>query len=171
MAPQTPAPLQAAPPLAIETVETLLTRVELPKEGKMAQLTTEEVHRLASMVYADGSAVLTLTRRSIIYEVIGGCALLGVAVFVEMLEALITEAKVQPSDLVFEVATFDKEKNQYLADMERSRKAISVMKGVLPCIKCNSMNTATVQIQQRSADEPMSVITTCFACGKRSKKS
>lgn len=41
--------------------------------------------------------------------------------------------------------------------------------GMYPCHKCKSMNTKHVQVQTRSADEPMTLYITCMECGKVTK--
>lgn len=89
--------------------------------------------------------------------------------YIKSLETILTEQKIEQSDLVFETPNFAKQKNQYLADMERSRRAISVMVGQDECPRCHSMSTTSVREQKRSADEPMTYIILCFACGKKSK--
>lgn len=45
------------------------------------------------------------------------------------------------------------------------------LQGMYPCVKCKSMKTKHVQVQTRSADEPMTLYVTCMECGKVSKRS
>lgn len=186
-----PSPALGAMPMPVmETVETVLASVEIPREGKIEKFNATEVKRLASLTYPNGTPVLSLTKRSAIYEVVGAMLLQGVELIINAIEFALNEAKtayedrrviaaqigqpfderIQSLDLVFDMPTFTAQKNQYLADTDRQRRAISVMVGVIACSRCRSKNTATVQIQTRSADEAIMTMTSCFACGKVDKQ-
>lgn len=43
--------------------------------------------------------------------------------------------------------------------------------GLYKCNKCKSMKTKHVQVQTRSADEPMTLYVTCLECGNVSKRN
>jgi DNA-directed RNA polymerase subunit M/transcription elongation factor TFIIS len=57
-------------------------------------------------------------------------------------------------------------KERFLLDLDKYRRKASSAKGLHTCRACGSKETISVQKQLRSADEPMTTIITCVACGK-----
>lgn len=162
------APGFISPP--IETVGSLLVRTPIYRDGKEGALTQQEIHRLTSLTYPEGAPVLRLDQRHLIFEI--------VSLYVESLNKKAGDGEIFMSqleetfkiarDAVFDSPSFRAEKNKYLADVDRARNPIKILQGI-PCPKCHSTNTTTTRVQMRSADEPMTIITQCHACGTRSK--
>lgn len=152
----------------IPTVETVLRSIQIPKDQKMSKLSDTEVRDLASIAYSDGKPVLSLSSPNVMYQLMGVHVLLGHEVFMSIISDLLTNS-IAGEDLVFESPTFKAQKNKYLADIDRHKKAITVVQGQDPCPKCHSMSTSTVKVQTRSADEPIDTLVYCYACKKKSK--
>lgn len=156
------------------TLATTLCTISIPNlvEGipnGTRTFTPTEVSRMMSVKWPDGTQFLSSDYPSITYEVIGGCVLIGFDNFMTFVEQIMEDPKTTRSDVVFGSSIFKEARNVYLADLDRSKRNVSVLVGVNACIKCKSMNTASVEVQLRSADEPMNIISNCFACGKRWK--
>lgn len=67
----------------------------------------------------------------------------------------------------FELPIFEKERNNYLLDIERLRSEKDNVEGSVECKKCKSTKTKTYRIQMRSSDEPETLKHWCLACGAR----
>ncbi len=65
---------------------------------------------------------------------------------------------------VFERVAFKQLRKQLTVDVD------SAPEGMLQCRKCKSKKTTFIEMQTRSADEPMTVFATCLACGNRWKQ-
>ena len=65
---------------------------------------------------------------------------------------------------IFERVAFKQLRRQLTVDAE------SAPDGLLQCRKCKSKKTQFVQMQTRSADEPMTVFASCLSCGNRWKQ-
>lgn len=65
---------------------------------------------------------------------------------------------------VFEQVAFKQLRKQLTTDID------TVPEGMLTCRKCKSKKTTFMEIQTRSADEPMTVFATCLACQHRWKQ-
>lgn len=65
---------------------------------------------------------------------------------------------------VFEAVAFKQLRKQLTYDLDK------VPDGMLVCRKCKSKKTTFVQMQTRSADEPMTVFATCLSCQNKWKQ-
>lgn len=81
--------------------------------------------------------------------------------------AMLESTKDDPSYLgpVFALPVFADSVEIEFRDIERRRAGPNLKAGIYKCRKCKSDKTMTLQKQARSADEGMTEITTCFACG------
>jgi DNA-directed RNA polymerase subunit M/transcription elongation factor TFIIS len=172
-APPTPKQLRAEIKVipSAETVASILGKVEIEREGKTYRLSSTQIEQLTSLSYPDGTLVLTLGNRSLIYELTAASVQFGFDKMIPFYTALAEGPNRSETAFVLDSPVFEKEKNQHLADMDRQRRATSVMAGSDPCPKCKGMTTISQQVQMRSADEPMTTLIYCFDCVKKFRLS
>jgi DNA-directed RNA polymerase subunit M/transcription elongation factor TFIIS len=81
--------------------------------------------------------------------------------FIEMTPYQMAPEKWDP---IFERVAFQQLKRQLTIDVENAPE------GMLQCRKCKSKKTVFMEMQTRSADEPMTVFATCLECQNRWKQ-
>jgi len=90
------------------------------------------------------------------------------------IEKIINEIKeivqtnyISRSKILFEAGGFFiKEKDNYLADIERLKGVMEVSEGLERCPGCRSMKTVSINMQIRAGDEGTDSLNKCYACGK-----
>lgn len=102
------------------------------------------------------------------YEILGAIVKLGYGNVIEPLKVLISKSDHQPSfeELVFISNAFDESKLKYQSELTKLRRRYKMMKGIMKCPSCKSINTVTIEMQTRGADEAIDIITKCNQCGK-----
>ena len=69
----------------------------------------------------------------------------------------------------FNFSLFNSAKEKYLFNFKLNISEIELEDGIDTCNKCNKNKTLRVQIQTRSADEPITNFIRCINCGNRWK--
>lgn len=156
----------------VETVETILSKIEGEIEEKKALLTLDQISILTQLKYPNGQVILTLedrpgrhgNGRALLYEVISIIVQLG---FDQTIAFLIRADVVSADEIIFENPTMKQAQDKAKIDAEIYRNKITVSKGMFKCPVCGSHNTVSAEKQVRSADEPASIFVSCLSGGHR----
>lgn len=159
-----------APPVnkVPDTLEDLLRKINFTKnpESEDIRMTEDQIWRLTSLTSKTDVPIFNLTNVSILYDIIGGILDFGFDNFMLFLEDIIQNDKIKFSEILFSSPIFDRERDLFFINLERSRRKVGTSKGLLKCPNCKSQSTESIEKQTRSADEPMTIISTCLECGK-----
>lgn len=67
----------------------------------------------------------------------------------------------------FTLQYFNDSREKYLLDFKISTSEIEIEEGIYTCNKCGKNKTTKIQLQTRSADEPMTNFIRCINCGSK----
>jgi DNA-directed RNA polymerase subunit M/transcription elongation factor TFIIS len=155
----------------VETLEDVIRKINFTKnpDDEIVSLTEDQIWKLTSLTWETGTPVLTLNNLNLLYDIIGGILNFGFEDFIEFVEKFVNKSKgtkSNSSEMLFSSAIFNKERDAFFVNLERSRRKVNTTKGMLACPNCKSKSTESIEKQTRSADEPMTIISTCLECGK-----
>lgn len=155
----------------VDTLEDIIRKINFTKnpDEETVLLTEDQIWRLTSLTWETGTPVLTLNNLNLLYDIIGGILNFGFDDFITFIEEFVNKfqgTKSNSSQMLFSSPIFDKERDVFFVNLERSRRKVNTTKGMLACPNCKSKSTESIEKQTRSADEPMTIISTCLECGK-----
>jgi DNA-directed RNA polymerase subunit M/transcription elongation factor TFIIS len=148
-----------------------LEPISLVKVLEGLRLTPQQANKLANLKIGGTTPLLSLEDRPGIYTVVSLIEQLGWDKGIAYIEREIATKSELPvsqvvKNLVLRSPLLAKSENRLYLDMDKYRRKASSAKGLHTCRVCGSKETISVQKQLRSADEPMTTIITCVACGK-----
>jgi DNA-directed RNA polymerase subunit M/transcription elongation factor TFIIS len=144
-----------------------------------------DIIRIANIRCAsDDNFLLNIQYQSLLYEIIGGFnkffkennidGVVDYETVIRFLEIIAADENFSLKDeditFLFQSPWYDKENKIYQGSLDRLKTKISVKKGVFKCPDCirNKRtpvnNTESIEFQNRSSDEPLSVMNTCNNC-------
>ncbi len=138
-------------------------------------LTVEQIFNLMSIKYTFNSLKLDLINKDekvFLYDVIGFFINdpENIDNIIENIKDIILKNKnLTNYEILFKTKLFSSQEKIYYSELENGRQKIDIKKGLLPCPKCKSMQTLTVEKQTRSADEGSTLFNSCTKCGTRWK--
>lgn len=128
-----------------------------------------EIQELRELHFPDGTSILSLSDRPLMYEVVGLILNLGLKTTADgytLGREFLTRVQ-SSADIIFNSPLLREAQEKYQIDYEILRTKVKVAPGVTPCPRCGSKEVVYVEKQIRSADEPMTIKFTCLACGKK----
>ena len=155
-----PGPSQTTVAKQLETINTLLNRIQISGEPLLTQ---QQVFDLTSLKLHSGQPLLALEDRYFVYEVVG---LVQKIKFDSAYQFLTSQVWMTSKECLFAFPTLDKAKDKMRVDASILRNKSIAAKGLFTCRRCGSKETISAQTQTRSADEPMTIKVTCIQCGK-----
>lgn len=163
---RTPARRSTRTPIATRPEQKIAPVVETVSKvlGGLNLFTEEQIERLRELKLESGETMLTLGEKWFIYEIIGLIKRYG---YEESMEYLTGNKWGTRKDVIFNAPTLANAKNKVLNDAEIFRRKGEAVAGLFKCRKCGSNETISVDVQTRSADEPMTTKVTCVACGNK----
>jgi len=170
VAPLPATPLSAVAPAVPQVPAQNLVNIlaSLKKENGSALVDYNQAIALTSLKFERGDNILTLEDRPFVYEVVNMLYTLDYEIVYNFLNAGWEKVFGQSANLrnkiIFENPLLSKAKDKMAMDMEIYRNKISVEVGAVNCKKCGSQETMSVEKQQRSSDEPMTIKVTCLQC-------
>lgn len=144
-----------------QTIDTLLGGLRI---GETKILNEEQIRQLKSVTYDNGTPIVSLENRSLLYEIIGMITKIG---YDTVYQYLTSRAWTNGQDIVFLAPTLLQTRDKVLSDADAFKRKIKPGKGVAKCGKCGSEEVYTAEKQTRSADEPMTIFFTCAHCSAR----
>lgn len=140
-----------------DTLESLLSK---------QNISDQQINNLKQISYQNGSVVLTLQDRPLLYEIVALIKKIG---FDQAYEYLASQSGswINKEQIVIMMPTLASDRENALAEAEMYRDKQIVASGVFRCGKCGSNETISSEKQTRSADEPMDIKVTCIHCGNR----
>lgn len=158
----------------LENVEDILERITDKQDDPL--FTEKQIFRLTSLSLNKEREIdfLTFQNKSLIYDLSGYWIEIDAQIDneIKMLEILLEENKdstLTSYDIFFELKLWDQAKEDYYKEMDVSRDQVQVKEGIVVCTNCKSRKTVSYEKQTRSADEGMTTIWKCLACGKQGR--
>lgn len=145
----------------VQTVDTLLRDLKI---GDTKILNEDQIRQLKSLTYDNGTTIITLENRSLLYEIMGMIMKTG---YDTVYGYLTSRTWTNAQDIVFLAPTLVQTRDKVLSDANAFKRKIKPGKGVAKCGKCGSEEVYTAEKQTRSADEPMTIFFTCAHCSSR----
>ncbi|SNW62911.1 Putative transcription elongation factor TFIIS, Zinc finger [Orpheovirus IHUMI-LCC2] len=136
-------------------------------------ISQENAETLTNVLSSSGLPYLSNTYRSLAYELIMMYAekmisLEGLYNLMLEVSRLRTDIRDEQNRLIYSITPYDDARKSLATEISAYVTRNVTGKGLYKC-KCGSMETTYVQIQTRSADEPMTTFVTCNKCGKVSR--
>jgi len=122
----------------------------------------EEINQLKMLRYPNNEPIVSLQDPSTLYEIINLLIYLGFDKTYSFLQRVS-----HPTSIIFDSALMNPIHEKYFLDLDILKTKVKVTQGVTPCPRCGSREVIYVEVQTRSADEPMTVKFTCISCGKK----
>ena len=120
------------------------------------------------MKFTRGDSILTLEDRPFVYEIVNMLNNLDYDVVYNFLNAdwekVFGSGAGLRKHILFENPLLSSSKEKLAMDMEIFRNKVDVSVGAVNCKRCNSMETLSVEKQNRSSDEPMTIRVFCTQC-------
>ena len=169
IAPPTTIPTTVTPPIPEFATQSLVTVLSTMKKSDGSSIVNyNQALSLTSLKFTDGEPVLTLTHRYFVYEIVNMLNSLDFEVVYNFLAAdwikIFDNVHDLRKKLLFSNPLLEPSKEKLQLDMEIFRNKVDVAKGAVDCKRCGSEETLSVEKQQRSADEPMTIRVFCTQC-------
>lgn len=87
----------------------------------------------------------------------------------ESLDRAVLNGEFDEEAFYFDAPEMEEVSKQYDKEIYLMQAKVKSMKESQPCKRCGSIETIRTFKQTRSADEPMTEVVTCLACGKQQK--
>ena len=163
--------LANAPDIPVIEKQSLITMLpSIKKEDNSPLVTPNQAIALTELKFNRGDNILTLADRPFVYEIVNMLNKLDYEIVYNFLNAgwekVFGSGAGLRKKIIFENPLLSKSKDKLAMDMEIYRNKIDVEKGMFTC-KCGSEETLSVSKQTRSADEALTVMVNCLACGKK----
>ena len=161
----------SVPSFPSKVSKNLLNILTTLKKGDGSLLVTKgEAINLSSLTLENGEQLLSLNQRWFLYEVTWMLNRVGYETTYNFLSR--NWEKVLGSDnlrekMLFENPLMEKTKEKFALDMEIYRSKPDVLVGLEKCKKCGSESTVSLEKQQRSSDEAMTIKVICLQCNFR----
>ena len=161
------AALPAVPEITTQSLTNLLISTKKPDGSQLVDY--NQAIALTNIKFSSGEPVLTLNYRYFIYEVINLLSSLDYDIVYNFLSTDWIKVFGNISDIrkkiLLENPLLEPAKQKLQMDMEIYRNKLDVGVGVFSCKRCLSKETISLEVQNRSADEQMTVKVTCIHCG------
>jgi DNA-directed RNA polymerase subunit M/transcription elongation factor TFIIS len=146
-----------APEVVQESAESLMRSI-----ASSVDLNDDQVQELLSLQYPDGSSVISLDERGVIFEIIG---LLQMRPYDESVDYIRESSDSEA--LVRELPTLQAARDKIMVNLHLLRVRESGVKGVERCRRCGSDEVVFAEKQLRGADEPATTFIRCVMCQNR----
>lgn len=116
--------------------------------------------------------LISLELKDVLYEVVSYCTENPTEIdsLIDNLEDItLNNENLTPDEILFKSRIFKEQEKYYFKELENSRVKINIQKGLLPCPKCKTKMTLTVEKQTRSGDEGTTLFNSCTKCGHKWK--
>lgn len=168
----------------LDTPEAIFSNIDIPN---VPPITLDEIRILQSLRWNDGTSVISLNNRQLMYElffIIRKPYLQDAGYKMSDKKLTLTEIKdeltnmfssLDPkffpgSNAILNTFVFFTEKFELLVETDRLRQATNIVTGRFPCPNCSSYNTLSTTLQIRRADEPPTTFAKCLACSESWKE-
>lgn len=143
----------------VDAINAYLKTVKLPVSSISLVVPEGYIDRLLGMTYKNGTPILTLENREVLYEVINALGEVPVEVMVDYLKGV-----EDPVGLIMGLPTLAGVRQRARFVQIVTRLEGDVGSGGEPCPRCKGTRTRFELVQMRSCDEMQSVLHRCVVC-------